>query len=68
VPVEVPVTPKLTPAVLEDIVDEGGWVDREEGIEELFPDCPFTPRTKAREKAKQKPAVCIKVWWGRIPR
>lgn len=66
-PVEVPVTPKLTPEVLEDIVDEGGRVDREEkeeeeGIEELFSDCPFTLRTKERRKTKQKPVVCIKVW------
>lgn len=35
VPVEVPVTPKLTPEVLEDIEDEGGGVDNEGGIEEL---------------------------------
>jgi len=34
VPVEVPVTPKLTPEVLEDI-DDGGRVDDEGGIEEL---------------------------------
>lgn len=36
VPVEVPVTPKLTPEELEDGVDEGGWVDDEEGIDELI--------------------------------
>jgi hypothetical protein len=37
VPVEVPVTPKLTPEVLEDKDDEGGWVDDEEDgdIDEL---------------------------------
>ena len=38
VPVEVPVTPKLTPEVLEDMDEEGGRVDEddEEGIEELI--------------------------------
>lgn len=37
VPVEVPVTPKLTPEVLEGIDDEGGRVeDEEEGIDVLF--------------------------------
>lgn len=36
-PVEVPVTPKLTPEVLEGIDDEGGRVeDEEEGIDVLF--------------------------------
>jgi len=33
--VEVPVTPKLAPEVLEDIEDEGGGVDNEEGVNEL---------------------------------
>jgi len=39
VPVEVPVTPRLTPEVVEDtpVFDEGGLVDDEEGIDELTP-------------------------------
>ena len=39
VPVEVPVTPKLAPEVVEGMDDdEGGWVDNEEGIDdELTP-------------------------------
>ena len=38
-PVEVPVTPKLAPEVVEGMDDdEGGWVDNEEGIDdELTP-------------------------------
>lgn len=36
VPVEVPVTPKLTPEVLEGMDDEGGRVEDEEGIDELI--------------------------------
>ena len=36
VPVEVPVTPKLGPDMLEIIDDEGGWVDSEEEFKELF--------------------------------
>jgi hypothetical protein len=37
VPVEVPVTPMLTPEVLEDMDDEGGRVDKEdEGIDEFI--------------------------------
>lgn len=39
VPVEVPVTPRLTPEVVEDtpVLDEGGLVDDDEGIGELTP-------------------------------
>lgn len=53
VPVEVPVTPKLTPEVLDDTVDEGSWVDREDDVEELIPVWQFTPRMKESKKAKQ---------------
>jgi len=35
--VGVPVTPKLMPEMLEDMDDEGGWVDIEGGIDELVP-------------------------------
>lgn len=68
VPVEVPVTPKLTPEVLEDIEDEGRRVDDEEGIDELVSVCPFTPRMKESKRTIQKPAVCVEKWWERIPR
>ena len=59
-PVGVPVTPKLTPEVLEDMGDdEGGWVDKEEGIEELTPVWPFTPRIKEeRKKGRQEHVAC----------
>lgn len=52
VPVEVPVTPKLTPEVLEDMDDEGGRVDddEEEGIVELIVVWPFTPRMKESKR------------------
>ena len=52
-PVEVPVTPKLTPEVLEDTVDEGGWVDNEEGIDELTPVWQVAPRMSESKKATQ---------------
>jgi len=61
VPVEVPVTPKLTPEVLEDMDDEGGRVDKEEGIDELLISVwPFTPRIKESKRATQKPVACIR--------
>lgn len=72
-PVEVPVTPKLTPEVLENTEDEGGpvEVDNEEGIkedvDELISVWPFTPRMKESKKVIEKPAAWIKKW-GRIPR
>jgi hypothetical protein len=61
VPVEVPVTPKLGPEVLEDtLVDEGGRVDNEEGIGELTPVWQFTPRMNERKKAMQVYVACVK--------
>lgn len=60
--------PKLTPEVLEDKDDEGGWVDIEEGIDELTPVWQFAPRKSAESrKAMQVHVACVKTLWERIP-
>ena len=68
VPVEVPVIPKLTPEVLGDKVDEGGWVDSEEGmIDELVPVWQFAPRMSESKKAMQVHVALVKTLRECIP-